>query len=95
MVWTGGQFGAGVAAHYKSGYIDQYGPPDEVASYTTFDVYGSYAFTKALSLTAGIRNVADRAPPLSFQTQVFQAGYDPRFTDPTGRAYYLRGTFKF
>ena len=95
MNWTGGQFGAGVAAHYKSGYIDQYGPPDEVTSYTTFDVYGSYAFTKALSLTAGIRNVADRAPPLSFQTQTFQAGYDPRFTDPTGRAYYLRGTFKF
>lgn len=93
--WSNAEFGAGVALHYKSGYVDQYGPPDEVASYTTVDVFGSWAPTKALSLTAGIRNIADRAPPLSFQDYVFQAGYDPRFTDPTGRTYYLRGTFKF
>ncbi len=93
--WTKGEFGAGVTAHYKSGYIDQYGLPDEVASYTTFDVFGSYAVNKSFSMTAGIRNIADRAPPLSYQTTVFQAGYDPRYTDPTGRAYYLRGTFNF
>jgi iron complex outermembrane receptor protein len=37
----------------------------------------------------------DRAPPLSYQTQTFQAGYDPRYTDPTGRTYYLRGSYKF
>lgn len=93
--WSNDKFGAGLAVHYKSGYVDQYGPPDEVASYTTMDVFGSWTPTKALTLTAGIRNIADHAPPLSYQDYVFQAGYDPRFTDPTGRAYYLRGTFKF
>jgi iron complex outermembrane recepter protein len=93
--WSKGEFGAGLAIHFKSGYVDQYGPPDEVASYTTVDVFASWAPTKALALTFGIRNLADRAPPLTFQDYVFQAGYDPRYTDPTGRAYYLRGTYQF
>ena len=94
VTWSDGTFGAGWAGHYKSGYIDQ-DPTNEVGSYFTMDLYGSWAPTKQLSLTLGVRNLADRDPPLSYQTQVFQAGYDPRFTDPTGRTYYLRGTFKF
>ena len=92
--WSNGTFGAGLAAHYKSGYVDA-DPTNTVGSYMTMDVYGTWSATKALSLTLGVRNVADRAPPLSYQTDVFQAGYDPRFTDPTGRAYYVRGTFNF
>jgi iron complex outermembrane receptor protein len=93
--WSKAEYTAGMALHFKSGYVDQYGPPDEVASYTTIDVFGSWTPVKAITLTAGVRNIADRAPPLSFQDYVFQAGYDPRFTDPTGRAYYLRGTYNF
>ncbi|WP_394779187.1 TonB-dependent receptor [Undibacterium sp.] len=97
--WTGGAFGAGLAAHYKSGYLDS---PDDspivgfrVPSYTTFDGYGTWNVTKAFSVTAGIRNLFDKDPPLSYQTQTFQAGYDPRFTDPLGRTYYMRGTFTY
>jgi iron complex outermembrane receptor protein len=37
----------------------------------------------------------DRNPPLSYQTQTFQAGYDPRYTDPTGRTLYARATYTF
>jgi iron complex outermembrane receptor protein len=92
--WTGGQFGAGLAAHYKTGYVDQQ-PTNQVASYTTIDSYVSWAMPKALALTFGIRNMFDRNPPLSFQTETFQAGYDSRFTDPTGRTFYLRGTYTF
>ncbi|MFZ6647603.1 TonB-dependent receptor [Undibacterium sp. TJN25] len=97
--WTGGAFGAGLAAHYKSGYVD--GPNDvepanyHVPSYSTFDGYVTWNIVKAFSLTAGIRNLFDKDPPLSYQTQTFQAGYDPRFTDPLGRTYYLRGTFTY
>ena len=29
------------------------------------------------------------------QTQVFQAGYDPRYTNPTGRTYYVRASYDF
>jgi iron complex outermembrane receptor protein len=94
VTWTNGAWGAGVAGHYKSGYSDEY-PGNNVASYTTFDIYGSWAMTKALSLTLGIRNAFDREPPFSNQDYVFQAGYDPRFTDPTGRTYYARGTYSY
>jgi iron complex outermembrane receptor protein len=96
--WTLREFGAGLAAHYKSAYGDDpSNAPDgfRVASYTTFDVYTSWAATKGFGITLGIRNMFDRAPPLSYQTQTFQAGYDPRFTDPTGRTYYLRGSYTF
>ena len=90
----------GLNGRYKSGYKDQVNAnrasvTNNVGSYLTWDVYGSWKPTKSLSLTAGVRNVTDQEPPLSYQTEVFQAGYDPRFADPTGRAYYLRGTYSF
>jgi iron complex outermembrane receptor protein len=96
--WTGGAFAAGMVAHYKSGYADDpSNAPDgyKVGSYTTFDAYGSWGAPKGFGITFGIRNLFDRAPPLSYQTQTFQAGYDPRYTDPTGRTYYLRGSYTF
>ena len=92
--WSQGKFGAGVSAHYKSGYIDQ-DPTNRVASYTTFDGYGSWEAIKGLTLTAGVRNLFDRDPPLSYQSTAFQAGYDPRYTDPTGRTLYARATYNF
>ena len=92
--WTLNKFGAGLSANYKSGYTDQT-PTNWVPSYTTFDTYGSYEFGKGFSVTAGVRNLFDRDPPLSYQTTVFQAGYDPRFTDPTGRAYYVRASYNY
>ena len=92
--WTFGSWGAGVVGHYKSGYTDQV-PPHQVSSYTTFDVYGTWQPTKALSLTLGARNVFDRDAPFSNQGATFQVGFDPRFADPTGRAYYARGSYQF
>jgi iron complex outermembrane receptor protein len=92
--WSQGKFGAGVSAHYKSGYLDQ-DEENHVASYTTFDGYGSWEAIKGLTLTAGVRNLFDREPPLSYQTTTFQAGYDPRFTDATGRTLYVRATYNF
>jgi iron complex outermembrane receptor protein len=96
--WTAGKFAAGVTGHYKSGYEDFYdgsNPQNHVSSYTTFDTYGSWNVLKTLNLTAGVRNLFDRDPPLSYQTKTFQAGYDPRYTDPTGRTFYVRGTYNF
>ena len=92
--WSMGAFGAGLAGHHKSGYVDQ-DPAFRVASYTTFDGYLSWTVMKGIGLTAGMRNMFDRNPPLSYQTQTFQAGYDPRYTDPTGRTVYARATYTF
>ena len=40
-------------------------------------------------------NLLDKEPPFSNQGTMFQKGYDPRYTDPIGRAYYLRGSYTF
>jgi iron complex outermembrane receptor protein len=97
--WNSGKFGAGLTAHYKSGYVDQvsdYTPANyKVPSYTTFDGYGSWQMFKNFTLTAGMKNIFDRDPPTSYQADLFQAGYDPRYTDPTGRTFYARGTYTF
>jgi len=101
--WTRGAWGAGVVNHFKTGYGDQndenrVSDPafyDRVGSYTTWDIYGSWSPIKSLNVLLGIRNVLDRDPPFSNQGKTFQNGYDPRYTDPTGRSYYVRGTYTF
>ncbi len=92
--WNSGIFSGGLSGHYKSGYVDQ-DPSHDVSSYTTFDTFGAVAATKNVTLTAGVRNLFDRAPPLSLQTRTFQAGYDPRFADAIGRTIYVRGSYTF
>ena len=92
--WSQNKLSAGVTGHFKSGYLDQ-DPENHVASYTTWDTYGSWEAIKGLNLTLGVRNLFDRDPPLSYQTTTFQAGYDPRYTDPAGRTFYLRATYNF
>jgi iron complex outermembrane recepter protein len=92
--WSMGPWAAGLVNHYKSGYLDQDGT-SEVGAYSTWDLYGSWSPNKQFTLTAGVRNLFDKAPPSSVQAATFQVGYDPRFADPYMRTYYVRGTFKF
>ncbi len=92
--WSMNQWSAGLTNHYKSGYLDQDGVGN-VGAYSTWDIYGSWSPRKEFTLTAGVRNVFDKAPPSSVQSATFQVGYDPRFADPYMRSYYLRGTYKF
>ena len=92
--WTLGNWTIGGVARYKSGYVDQ-DPENTVSSYATMDAYVNWAAMKGLSLTVGINNLTNAEPPYSNQGEVFQANYDPRFSDPTGRKYYLRATYQF
>ena len=92
--WSLDPFAIGLAVHYKSGYVDL-NPGPKVSAYTTMDLYGTYAFGKSWSFTAGVRNLTDSKAPFTNQTQLFQTGYDPRYTDPVGRTYYGRATFSF
>jgi iron complex outermembrane receptor protein len=95
-VWNMGNWTVGAAGHYKSGYIDQ-DPTDNprVNQYATMDAYVTWAAPKGFGVTFGVNNLTDRDPPYSNQGEVFQANYDPRFADPTGRKYYIRATYKF
>lgn len=67
-----------------------------VPSYYKIDWQGTYAHSKTLSFTAGIRNLLDKAPPFTIKTNGGnQVGADARYADVIGRAYYLSGTYKF
>ena len=63
--------------------------------YTLVDLSGTYKFSKATSVTLGVKNLFDTAPPFSNQSTRSQRGYDPRYTDATGRAYFARAAYGF
>jgi iron complex outermembrane receptor protein len=92
--WSQGPWAANLSQRFKSGYRDQDESRD-VGSYSIFDASVTYVGFKNLSLTAGIANLFDTDPPLTNQVTTFQRGYDPRFTDPLGRTYLLRASYKF
>ncbi len=94
IAWNLDPFSLGWAVHYKSGYVDL-NPGPKVSSYTTMDLYGTYAMAKGFSLTLGVRNLTDSKAPFTNQTQLFQTGYDPRYADPVGRTFYGRATYSF
>ena len=103
VTWTKDAWGLAIVNRYKSGYQDQNDPNQvsdpqfygDVGSYSVWDVAGSWTPVKALSFTVGVRNVFDRSPPFSNQAKTFQSNFDPRYSDPTGRAYYARATYTF
>jgi iron complex outermembrane receptor protein len=92
--WTMGNWSANLSQRYKSGYVDQ-DETSKVDTYSLFDLSLTWTGVKNLTLTAGIANLFDDEPPRSVQVTTFQRGYDPRFTDPLGRTYMLRASYKF
>lgn len=86
---------------FTRGYDDQNQTGDKrfnkhkVSDYTLYNISGTYKGFKNLELTAGIKNIFNEAPSASNVIDNFQYGYDPRYGDPTGRTYFLRGTYKF
>jgi iron complex outermembrane receptor protein len=72
----------------------------EVGAYFTYDWQTVWAPTgQPWSLTAGVQNLLDRAPPLSISTgganRGQQFGYDDRYYDPRGRTFYVNASYKF
>lgn len=68
----------------------------DVPSYTTMDWQGTYNINKAFEVRAGVKNILNTEPPLSLRTgNGHQNGYDPRYTDPMMRSFYMSGSYKF
>jgi iron complex outermembrane receptor protein len=69
----------------------------QVSSYTTFDWQSKIAISKQFTLTAGVKNIADIAPPFTIRNAGGgnQSGYDGRYADALGRQFYLVGSYKF
>lgn len=65
-------------------------------AFQTWDVQGTYMGVKNLTLRAGIKNLANKQPPMDVNAGLyFQAGYDPTYYDPHGQFFYMSGTYKF
>ncbi len=94
LAWNRGVWGTTLSQTYRTGYADQ-DTVNRVSSYSLWNLSGSYTGITGLTLIAGVKNLLDKDPPFSNQGTLFQKGYDPRYTDPTGRALYLRGSFTF
>ncbi|TWI51427.1 iron complex outermembrane receptor protein [Pseudoduganella flava] len=99
VTWRSGPWSATLAHNFKTHYDDQNLVDaqyfNKVGSYSLVNLSGTYTGFKNVALTAGVKNLFDKEPPFSNQGTVFQKGYDPRYTDPIGRALYLRGAYTF
>ena len=97
--WANQNWGAGISQHFMSGYIDEYadanGNTTKVGAYSTWNTYASWKPLPNMTFLVGVRNVFNTNPSFSNQTQNWQAGYNPVFSDPTGRAYYAKYTIDF
>jgi iron complex outermembrane recepter protein len=97
MDWEQGPFSATLSNTYLSGYRDQtiIGKPDRrVEAYSLWNLSGGWQATRELTVRAGVQNLFDTPPPFSQQAWFFISGYDPSYTDPRGRFYYVSATYK-
>ncbi|MCX9157694.1 TonB-dependent receptor [Niveibacterium sp. 24ML] len=107
--WDMGAFGLTLANSYSSGYEDHNKavdpnaaggdgallPPRDVESYSQWDLIGTWTASKAFKVRAGILNLGDTPPPFSNQSYYFLSTYDPTYTDPRGRTYYMSASYSF
>ena len=103
--WDKGDFGVTLANTYLTGYTDQNTtydpftdarlPSRKVKAYSLWDLTSSLAVNDQLKVRAGVLNLLDEEPPFSNQAYFFLAGYDPTYSDPRGRSYYLGVDYKF
>jgi iron complex outermembrane recepter protein len=103
--WERGPFSSALTYIWQQGYTDAELSntqdangdylPRKVKPYALVNLSGTYSGIKNLKLTAGVLNLFDKDPPFSNQTNTFQVGYDPSYSDPRGRTFYLRASYKF
>ena len=102
LTWSSGPWSVSLTDNYQSGTNDQPpapgsgAAPRKIDDYDLWDLGLSYTGFRGWTLSAGIKNLFDRDPPFSVQTQSVQVGYDPSYADPRGRLYWagVRYTFR-
>jgi iron complex outermembrane receptor protein len=107
LYWDYGAWSATLTDNFQTGTYDA--PPTtnplngttqrKIGDYDLWNISGSYTGFKNWTLSAGIKNIFDRDPPLSIQiatsANAGQVGYDPTYTDPHGRLYWASVRYSF
>lgn len=92
--WEKDKWAASIRYFRQNGYED-YSPGPDVKAYDLFDVQGQFRGIKGVTLTAGIRNLFDKKPPVTNQQDYFQVGFDPTYAAVQQRSFYVRGNYRF
>ncbi len=103
--WEQGNLAINVGNTYFSGYQDQNSAinidngsivaANRVKAYSLWDTSAVYAISKSLNVRAGVQNLLNTTPPFSNQANFFISGYDPSYTDPRGRFFYVSAQYMF
>ena len=99
LYWNYGPWSATLAQVYSSGYTEV-NPSEQrnerrVGAYDIWNLQATYSGIANTMLTLGIKNLFDRAPPLSNQTAQGIVMFDPRYADPRGRLFYAQLAVSF
>jgi iron complex outermembrane recepter protein len=107
LTYATGPWSGTLSQSFVSGYyaeVDGFGSsvtppnaPKRIGSYTLYNLTATYTGIKNLTMTAGIKNLLNTAPPFSNHNvdNVAGAGWDGRVGDPRGRSYLLTASYKF
>ena len=99
--WSYGLWSVTVTENFQTGTYDQSPGPNTggklrmIGDYDIWNVGGAYSGFRNTTLSVGIKNLLDRAPPFSNQSQTNQSGYDPQTADPHGRLYWVGVRYAF
>ena len=108
--YANGDWSTFASQTYRAGYTNQelpgvtsglVNPPDlqkKVDNYTTYDLAVTWTGIKNLSITGGVKNLFNTDPPFAVTYDSnFGSGssWEPRVTDPRGRAFTLRVEYRF
>jgi len=99
LSWQNGDWGAQLTNNFNSKYRDanvavapQY--YRDISSYSAWNLTGTWRAQKQVTVTLGVTNLFDKAPPITNNT-VYSYAYLSSAANPTGRAYNLRVTYNF
>jgi iron complex outermembrane receptor protein len=68
----------------------------KVKSYVTLDWQTAFAWNKQLTLSAGVKNLFDKAPPLSLRSNGgHMLGFDYRYYSALGRTVQVKASYDF
>jgi iron complex outermembrane receptor protein len=99
--WKDGPWSVTMTENFQTGGYDQSPAPGMGAQLRTIGDYDLwnlgviYAGFRNWTLSGGIKNLFDRNPPFSNQTQNYQVGYDPTYADPHGRLFWAGIRYAF
>ncbi len=99
--WAYGPWSITVTENYQTGGYDQPPAPGSgsrqrfIGDYDIWNIGVVYTGFRNWMLSAGVKNVTDRDPPFSVQTQASQLGFDPSYADPHGRLFWAGVKYVF